>query len=137
MVAKLPKPVRKPVDWIGSSKNDVSAFPQEVKDELGQSLFVAELGDVADNAKPMKGALREVTEIVAKDADGTYRLMYTVKLGDTIYVLHAFQKKSTRGIATSPNDINLIRHRLQIARARAASVVSGKAKASSSEVKNK
>jgi phage-related protein len=50
MVAKLPKPVRKPVDWIGSSKNDVSAFPQEVKDELGQSLFVAELGDLADNA---------------------------------------------------------------------------------------
>jgi hypothetical protein len=47
-----------------------------------------------------------------KHADGTYRLMYTVKLGDSIYVLHAFQKKSTHGIATSPNDINLIKHRL-------------------------
>lgn len=48
-MAKLPKPVRKPVDWVGSSKDDVSKFPKEIKDELGQSLFVAELGDLADN----------------------------------------------------------------------------------------
>lgn len=91
-MAKLPKPALAPVDWIGSAKDDVTRFPQEIKNELGQSLFAAQLGQLADNAKPMKGELREVTEIVAKGDDGTYRLMYTVKLGDRIYVLHAFQK---------------------------------------------
>ncbi len=136
-MAKVPKPILKSVEWIGTSKDDVSAYPQEVKDELGQSLFVAQLGDLADNAKPMKGALREVTEIIAKDADGTYRLVYTVKLGDTIYVLHAFQKKSTHGIATSTNDIKLIGRRLLIAKNRAASVASATIQESSSKVKNK
>jgi len=130
-VAKLPKPALAPVDWIGSAKDDVTRFPQEIKNELGQSLFAAQLGQLADNAKPMKGELREVTEIVAKGDDGTYRLMYTVKLGDRIYVLHAFQKKSTHGIATPKRETDLIKQRLQIARVRAASISVSKTEASS------
>ncbi len=92
MVPRVPRLLLKSVEWVGTAKDDVSAFPDEVKSELGQSLFAAQLGNLADNAKPMKGALREVIEIVAKGADGTYRLMYTVKLEQTIYALHAFQK---------------------------------------------
>jgi phage-related protein len=137
-VAKLPKPALAPVDWIGSAKDDVTRFPQEIKNELGQSLFVAQLGQLADNAKLMKGGeLREVTEIVARDDDGTYRLMYTVKLGNRIYVLHAFQKKSTHGIATPKRETDLIRQRLLIARARAASIAEPKTEASSSKGKKK
>lgn len=77
---------------------------------------MAQLGQLADNANPMKGELRELTEIVAKNDDGTYRLMYTVKLGDRIHVLHAFQEKSTRGIAAPKRETDLIKQRLQIAR---------------------
>ena len=64
----------------------------------------------------MKGELREVTEIVAKNRDGTFRLMYTATIGETIYVLHTFQKKSTQGIATPQRELDLIKRRLQIAK---------------------
>jgi phage-related protein len=63
-------------------------------------------------AKLMRGSLRDVVEIVAIDADGRYRLMYTVKLGEAVYVLHAFQKKSKREIATPKNELELIELRV-------------------------
>lgn len=71
---------------------------------------------MGDNAKPLKGfGGAGVVELV-EDHDGdAYRAVYTVRFAGAIYVLHAFQKKSRRGVKTDPNDIELIRRRLRIA----------------------
>lgn len=104
----------KPVVWIGSTKADLSAFPEEVKDAIGYALYVAQQGGKHRDAKPLQafgGA--GVLEIV-EDHDGdTYRAVYTVRLAGRVYALHAFQKKSKRGIETPKSEIDLIRLRLK------------------------
>ena len=109
---------RKPVYWIGSSKRNLSAFPQPVKDVMGFALHQAQVGGKYEVAKPLKGfGGGGVLEIV-EDHDGdAYRGAYTVKFANAVYVLHAFQKKSTRGIKTSKGDIELIRKNLKVAEA--------------------
>jgi phage-related protein len=109
----LPKPVR----WVGSSKEDLSAFPEEVRRRVGGALWDAQIGQKAPYAKPLKGfGGAGVLEIV-DDFDGdTFRAVYTVRFAKAIYVLHAFQKKSKRGIATPKADLDLIEQRLKRAR---------------------
>ena len=102
--------------WIGASYDDLRAFPKDVQDDLGYALYLGQTGELSDKAKPMRGILRDVVEIVASDPGGTYRLMYTVKLGEVIYVLHAFQKKSKHGSETPKAELDLIERRLRIAR---------------------
>ena len=102
--------------WLGSTAADIAKFPIEAKLKLGTALRVAQEGGVHVAAKAMKGKLREVVEIVALCDDGTYRLMYTAKLGDVIYVLHAFQKKAHHGIATPQRELDLIARRLRAAK---------------------
>jgi len=106
----------RPVVWIGSAYADLCALPENVQDEFGYALYQSQLGELSKKAKPLQGILRDVVEIVTNDSDGTYRLMYTVKLDKIVYVLHAFQKKSKRGIATPKSDLELIERRLRIAR---------------------
>lgn len=106
----------KPVVWIGSSYDDLRALSEDVQDDFGYALYLSQIGEVSPKAKAMRGVLREVTEIVADDTGGTFRLMYTVKLGDLVYVLHAFQKKSKHGIATPKPELDLIERRLRVAR---------------------
>jgi phage-related protein len=107
----------KPVVWIGSSLKDLKAFPDEVKDEVGFALFEAQCGRQPSSAKPLKGFHgASVLEIKDDFQTDTYRLVYTVKFEGVIYVLHAFQKKSKRGIATSQADIDLIKERLKVAK---------------------
>jgi phage-related protein len=106
----------KPVVWIGASYDDPLAFPEDVKDDFGYALYLGQTGELSDKAKPMRGVLRDIVEIVTSDPGGTYRLMYTVKLGKVIYVLHAFQKKSKRGSETPKAELELIERRLRIAR---------------------
>jgi phage-related protein len=97
----------KPVRWIGSSLRDLRSFPIAVRRDIGQALFTAQQGDTDPAAKPLKGfAGASVLEIVASHHGDTWRAW------DTIYVLHAFQKKSTKGIATPTREIDLIRRRL-------------------------
>jgi len=109
------KPI-KPVRWIGSSRRDLKAFPKSVQREVGQALYAAQLGEEYPSAKPLKGfGGRSVLEIVAADVEATYRAVYTVRFGDSIYVLHAFQKKSKKGIATPRTEIELVRRRLAAA----------------------
>ena len=105
----------KPIIWIGSSFRDLKDFPREVQKEIGYALWVAQIGGKHSNAKPLKG-LNGVTEIVSNFKTNTYRAIYTVKLGDTIYVLHAFQKKSMRGISTPKKEMDMIRKRFLTAR---------------------
>ena len=106
-----------PVDWIGSSKKDLLDFPEPVVGAVGYALGLAQLGGKHPRAKPWKGEGGGVFELV-EDHDGdTYRAVYTVRFAEVIYVLHAFQKKSTKGIKTAKRDIDLVGARLKIAQA--------------------
>ena len=101
------------LEWIGSSRRDLRAFPKQVRTDIGQALYAAERGTTDPAAKPLKGfAGTRVMEIVDRYDTNTYRAVYTAQLGDIVYVLHAFQKKSTKGIATPKHEIDLIRRRL-------------------------
>src|SRR6202049_3459120 len=104
----------KPVRWVGSCREDLKSFPEEVRRRVGGALWDAQLGLKAPFAKPLRGfGGRGVLEIV-DDFDGeTYRAVYTVKFAGVIYVLHAFQKKSKKGVATPKRDIDLIKARLK------------------------
>ena len=104
---------RKPIKWMGSSKKDLGAMPEDVKDFFGFAIDVAQTGEKHPEAKPLKGfGSAGVLEIVESNESGTYRAVYTVKLADWIYVLHCFQKKSTKGITTPKPDVDLIKSRL-------------------------
>ena len=106
-------PVR-PVFWVGSSRRDLKAFPEPVKDVLGHALFLAQIGGKHVDAKPLRGfGGAGILEIVEDYSGDTYRAVYTVKFSDAVYVLHVFQKKSKRGIATPQKDLDLIRERLR------------------------
>jgi phage-related protein len=108
----------KPLHWVGRSLQDLKDFPDDVKRDVGQALWFAQCGDKHPSAKPLKGFRGAgVLEIVADDGGDTYRAIYTVRFADAVYVLHAFQKKSTRGAKTPKHHVDLIRSRLEQARA--------------------
>jgi phage-related protein len=103
--------------WVGSSSKDLRSFPKDVRGEIGFAL-----GDVQEGLKPINAAPllgfggASVLEIKSDSDEGnTYRGVYTVKFTDRVYVLHCFVKKSTHGIKTSRNDVDLIRQRLKLA----------------------
>ncbi|WP_322744709.1 type II toxin-antitoxin system RelE/ParE family toxin [Cuspidothrix issatschenkoi] len=107
----------KPLEWVGSSLEDLKEFPEEVKGEIGYALYLAQIGDKHPNTKPLKGFKGASVLEVVEDFDGdTYRAIYTVKLPKAVYVLHVFQKKSKHGIATPKQDIDLIEARLERAK---------------------
>jgi phage-related protein len=105
----------KPVVWLGDSLRALRTFPSAVQDEVGYALFLAQRGDKHVSAKPFKGLGAGVLEVVSDYRGDTFRAVYTVRLSDRVFVLHAFQKKSKRGIATSNRDVNLIKRRLKLA----------------------
>ena len=91
-------------------------FPPDVREIVGYALFQAQIGRKSLSAKPLAGfGSAGILEIVADHQTDTYRAVYTVKFGEFVYVLHAFQKRSKRGIATPKLDMDLIRKRLKIA----------------------
>jgi len=104
----------KPVYWVGSSLKDLCACPDEVQDAVGYALFLAQEGKQQQHpaAKRLKGALHGLVEIIADHASSTYRAIYTAKV-NAVYVLHVFQKKATRGIATPKRELDLIKARLR------------------------
>ena len=105
----------KPLDWVGSSKKDFLGFPERVKDEMGNALGLAQFGGKHPSAKPWKGQGSGVFEVV-EDHDGdTYRAVYTVRFKEVVYVLHAFQKKSPKGIRTAQVDVDRVERRLKVA----------------------
>ena len=103
----------RPVIWVGSSRRDLRGFPRNVRRDIGQALYTAQQGETDPSAKPLRGfGGGFVLEIVTEHQGGTWRAVYTVRYREAVYVLHAFQKKSKRGVATPKKDIDLIRHRL-------------------------
>ena len=91
-------------------------LPADVRRLFGYALSLAQAGDQHDAAKVLKGfGSAGVLEVVEDDAGGTYRAVYTVKFEEAVFVLHCFQKKSKRGIATPKKDMDIIRARLKVA----------------------
>ncbi|KVK72242.1 addiction module toxin RelE [Burkholderia cepacia] len=113
-------PYINPLYWLGSALKDLKAMPEAVQDTVGYALYLAQTGRKHDHAKPLRGfGSAGVLEVVESEDNGTYRAVYTVKLGNSVYVLHSFQKKSSSGIATPKPDVDLIRERLKAAEAHA------------------
>lgn len=91
----------------------LQTFPEEVQDEMGFALFQAQTGEKHIKAKPVKGLGPGVLEVVSDHRGDTFRAVYTVRLVDRVYVLHAFQKKSKSGIATPKAEMELVKQRLK------------------------
>jgi phage-related protein len=110
------KSAEKPVRWIGSSRQDLRRFPSEVRREIGFALSFAQSGSKHPSAKPLKGFKGAgVLEILEDHRGDTYRMVYTVRFAEVIYVLHAFQKKSKSGIKTPKHELELVHSRLRVA----------------------
>jgi phage-related protein len=107
------KAVIRPLIWIDDSLETLRSFPPAARDEIGFALYQAQAGGKHVNAKPLKGLGPGVLEVVSDYRGDTFRAVYTVRLEDRVYVLHAFQKKSKSGIATPKPEIDLIRSRLK------------------------
>lgn len=106
----------KPLYWLGSSKKELLTMPDDVVDVFGYALNLAQSGNKHSQAKPLKGfGGSGVLEVVENYMGDTYRAVYTVKIAERVYVLHCFQKKSTKGIETAKHDIELIGERLKAA----------------------
>lgn len=104
----------RPLYWVGSSLDDLRAFPEAVIDVMGYALHLAQQGGKHPDAKPLKGfSGGPVAEITADHDGDTWRVVYTLRYKDAIYVLHAFQKKSKQGIKTPGQHINMIQRRLK------------------------
>ena len=104
--------------WIGTSRQNLKQFPDDVQDEMGYGLFLAQLGEKHHRAKPLRGFGGAGTlEMISDYRSDTYRAVYTVGLTHAVYVLHSFQKKSKRGVSTPRAELNLIRQRLRVAEA--------------------
>jgi phage-related protein len=103
----------KPVIWLGDTLATLRACPQEVQDEVGYALYLAQIGAKYEGAKPLKGMGPGVLEVIADHRSDTYRAVYTVRFAERVYVLHVFQKQSRTGISTPESEIELVRQRLK------------------------
>lgn len=104
--------------WVGSSREDIRKFPEDVKDDIGYALRQAQKGVKPAAAKPLRGfSGASVLEIIENYNTDTYRACYTVRFSEAIYVLHCFQKKAKKGIQTPKKDMDLIKKRLKVAEA--------------------
>src|SRR3990170_4927909 len=102
--------------WVATSREDLKSFPDEVQRVMGYALYLAQIGRKHPNATPLKGfGGAGVLEVVEDFEGNAYRTVYTVKMADEVYVLHAFQKKSAKGIKTSRADIEKVKARLKLA----------------------
>ena len=105
----------KPVEWVGSSKEDLKGFPAAVQDRVGFALYQAQAGLKHRDAKRLQGLGTGVLEVVSRHDGDTYRAVYTVRFKAAVYVLHAFQEKSNRGISTPKREIDLVERRMKVA----------------------
>ena len=102
--------------WVGKSYEDLREFPPDVRHAMGYALYAAQIGKMHEHAKVLSGmGNAKVIEIGENDRRGTYRIIYTIEMKDFIFVLHAFQKKSTRGTKTPQREIDTISSRLEAA----------------------
>ena len=115
LVPEKPTEPRKLI-WLVDSLDRLSSFPPGVRKKVGFALYQAQIGQQHESAKMLRGFGEVVWQVRADDPSGTYRTVYLTQVGEAIYVLHAFQKKATSGIATPRRELELIRQRIQLAR---------------------
>jgi phage-related protein len=115
IVPETPEQPRKLV-WLVDSLDRMRSFPPSVRKRLGFALYQAQIGQHHESAKMLHGFTETVWQVRADDPGGTYRTVYVTRFRRAVYVLHAFQKKATSGIATPQRELDLIRQRLQLAR---------------------
>ena len=110
-MVNLRPPVPRPVVWLGNSKKNIRDFPKGAQKLLGDELQLIQFGGMPKDTKPFKGVGSGVLEIALRYASDAYRVVLAVQIGKRIYVLHAFQKKSKKGIETPKRDVDLIKKR--------------------------
>jgi phage-related protein len=114
-VGRFPGPKRRPIHSVGSSKKDLLAFPGQVVDDFGYALSMVQHGGTPPSTKTWRGEGPGVFELVEEHRGDAFRAVYTVRFEKAVYVLHCFQKKSTTGVRTARQDVNLIHERLRTA----------------------
>lgn len=113
-IKKTTKP--RPVVWLGNSRKNILDFPEDVRKLIGDELHLIQFGGMPKDAKAFKGVGSGIIEIALKYDKEAYRCVQAVQLGEKIYVLHAFQKKATKGISTPQKDVDLIKQRYKDAK---------------------
>ena len=108
---RLKPPVLRPLVWLGDSLRKVRDFPDAAQKLLGDEIQLMQFGGMPKDAKPFKGVGSGVVEIALRYFSDAFRVVLAIHIGSRIYVLHAFQKKSKKGIETPKRDIDLIRKR--------------------------
>ncbi len=103
----------RPISWIGAARKSFDAFPADAQKVFFSALHIATDGAKADSAKPMSGMGSGVFEIALRHTGSAFRVVYAVRIGEALWVVHAFQKKSTQGIKTPKHEIDLIKQRLK------------------------
>ena len=106
------RPTR-PISWFTPARKAFDEFPEGARETMIDALSVAAEGGKAGIAKPMKGMGSGVFEIALPFRGDAFRVVYAAQLGDDIWVVHAFQKRSTHGIKTPKREIDLIKDRLK------------------------
>ncbi len=96
------------VRFLGDSLKRLREFPDDARQDAGRQLDQVQRGKQPDDFKPMPSIGKGVEEIRVWDEAGTFRVIYTARLADAVYVLHAFQKKTP---TTSPRDIETAKTR--------------------------
>lgn len=105
--------ITKHVRFMGSAKDDLSAFPKSARNRAGHELYMVQVGRNPDDWKPMSTVGAGACEIRVRDETGAFRVIYVARFEDAVYVLHAFQKKARK---TSQADVRLARKRYRNAR---------------------
>ncbi len=113
---RLKPPVLRTVVWLGNAKKNLKDFPEGARKLAGDELQLIQFGGMPKDAKLFKGVGSGVLEIALRYSSDAYRVVVAVQLGQRIFVLHAFQKKSKKGIATPQRDVDLIKKRYAEAR---------------------
>ena len=106
------RPTR-PVSWLTPARKAFDGFPHDARERMVDALSVAAEGGKAGIAKPMKGLGAGVFEVALPYGGNAFRVVYAVQLGEELWVIHAFQKKSMHGIKTPKNEIDVIKDRLK------------------------
>ena len=108
----MPRDTR-PISWLRAARKDFDGFPADVQTDMARGLTILAEGEMPDIAKPLFGLGAGVMELALRHRGDAYRVVYTLQIGDDIWVVHAFQKKSKSGIKTPKVEIDLVRERLK------------------------
>ncbi len=103
----------RPVSWVKAARKEFEKFPRSAREDILRALELAAEGTKADITKPLKGLGTGVFEIALKHRSDAYRTIYVLQLSSAVWVVHAFQKKATKGIKTPKKEIELIRERIK------------------------